>query len=94
LYVEDKPRVDLTLKSKKLKKPLKLDDLKEGMKLKGHIKSVKAKGLTICIRKSKNLQGFCPISELSDDFVSNPSKFYKVRPPTTLQLKPFSFMLF
>jgi len=74
---KDKPRVDLTLKSKKLKKPLKLDDLKEGMKLKGHIKSVKAKGLTICIRKSKNLQGFCPISELSDDFVSNPSKFYK-----------------
>uniref|UniRef100_A0A7S3UYU4 S1 motif domain-containing protein n=1 Tax=Heterosigma akashiwo TaxID=2829 RepID=A0A7S3UYU4_HETAK len=49
---------------------LKLEDLKEGLKVKGTVKKVKNYGVFVTI-KGSNLTGLCHISEASDDFVEN-----------------------
>jgi rRNA biogenesis protein RRP5 len=69
-------RIDLTLGTRGKKKQLAFGDLKEGMKVKGTIKLVKEKSLLIQIRGSK-LTGLCRITELSDDFIDHPAKYYK-----------------
>jgi transcriptional accessory protein Tex/SPT6 len=74
---ENEPKVELTLKTNEARKPLVFGDLQEGMKVKGAVKSVKDKSLLIRLRNSKNLTGMCHISELSEDFVEDPSKYYK-----------------
>lgn len=72
---KNEAKIELTLGTRGSKK-LAFGDLKEGMKVKATIQSVKEKNLLVQIKRSK-LIGMCRISELSDDFVDHPAKYYK-----------------